>query len=349
MRAIFPPSPSRLPALVRVASTAALALVLGGCFVIPRDSDPLDFPAITVGEVQYSTEEVKRQDLVNSVVTYGVFVPAVSQELYFKYRSGQITDVFVKTGERVSKGQVLVTLNILGLEPQIELQRISLEKARVRLELLKATGANRYEQRMAELDVRAAEVQVGASEAQLAGGRLVAPFAGVVTTVNVEEGDSIEPFATALEITDPGALVLECGDAQARNLVVGMSVDVEVDGTHLAATVVNAPSMYTGTSDTARKTTNPRAKSPTVRLMVEGIPRTVKANDLGRVEIVLQKRSNVVAVPKEAVHVFADRTYVYVLDQGTRRERNVETGMETPTEIEILKGLAEGDLVIMTR
>ena len=90
--------------------------------MIPRDSDPLDFPPLQVGEITYTTVEVKRGDLVHSVVTYGIFVPAISKELYFKYRGGQITDVFAKAGDKVAKGQVLATLNLTGIRPRLELQ-----------------------------------------------------------------------------------------------------------------------------------------------------------------------------------------------------------------------------------
>lgn len=40
------------------------------------------------------------------------------------------------------------------------------------------------------------------------------------------------------------------------------------------------------------------------------------------------------------------RTYVNVLKNGIRQERDVEIGIGTPTEVEIRQGLAVGELII---
>ena len=52
-------------------------------------------------------------------------------------------------------------------------------------------------------------------------------------------------------------------------------------------------------------------------------------------------------LPKRAVQRFPNRTYVNVLASGVPNERDVEVGLETATEVEIVSGLEEAEEVIL--
>ena len=45
--------------------------------------------------------------------------------------------------------------------------------------------------------------------------------------------------------------------------------------------------------------------------------------------------------------MYQNSFFVHVLDNNVRMERQVEIGMETPTNVEIIKGLDEGELLIL--
>ena len=65
--------------------------------------------------------------------------------------------------------------------------------------------------------------------------------------------------------------------------------------------------------------------------------------------LTLEKRDNVLAVPLQAVNHEADKTTVYVVTQaGEVQDRPVTLGLETASEAEVVSGLAEGELVIIS-
>lgn len=67
----------------------------------------------------------------------------------------------------------------------------------------------------------------------------------------------------------------------------------------------------------------------------------------GTIELVTENRENVLCVPLTAVYKAEDKAYVYVLGADNMREvRWVETGLYGDDTVEILSGIAEGEKVI---
>jgi len=81
------------------------------------------------------------------------------------------------------------------------------------------------------------------------------------------------------------------------------------------------------------------------RVMVEGLT-GAKLGDSARVTMVLRRNEDVVVLPKNLLRNFLGRKYVQVLVDGLPMERDVEVGMETNSQVEIVAGLDVGDMVI---
>jgi multidrug efflux pump subunit AcrA (membrane-fusion protein) len=65
-----------------------------------------------------------------------------------------------------------------------------------------------------------------------------------------------------------------------------------------------------------------------------------------RASIVVQRKENVLIVPTSAVKTVGRRTFVEYFDGTRRRSANVEVGIVTATEAEIVKGLQEGQVIL---
>ncbi len=64
--------------------------------------------------------------------------------------------------------------------------------------------------------------------------------------------------------------------------------------------------------------------------------------------LVLDEKTDVLYLPKNAVHYVDDKAYVYYIDEdGIRQMKYISVGMEADAQIEILDGLAEGEEVIL--
>jgi membrane fusion protein (multidrug efflux system) len=65
------------------------------------------------------------------------------------------------------------------------------------------------------------------------------------------------------------------------------------------------------------------------------------------VQIVTGEKSGTLVVPRASVLKDGERRYVYLLDGGRARRRDVQVGLTGLNDVEIVGGLAEKDLVIL--
>jgi hypothetical protein len=70
-------------------------------------------------------------------------------------------------------------------------------------------------------------------------------------------------------------------------------------------------------------------------------------NSMAEIIYVVNERKNVIALPRGALNSVGSRRYVNILEDNIRVERDVEVGLTTELEVEILSGIAVGDVVIL--
>jgi hypothetical protein len=76
------------------------------------------------------------------------------------------------------------------------------------------------------------------------------------------------------------------------------------------------------------------------------MPDDIKLGSSVRITYVEEERNDVLVLPRNRINLMSGRRYVNVLEDGVRVEKDVEVGLMTDTEAEIINGLEEGDLVI---
>jgi macrolide-specific efflux system membrane fusion protein len=84
-----------------------------------------------------------------------------------------------------------------------------------------------------------------------------------------------------------------------------------------------------------------------VVVSVKGLPPSTQAGDSASIRVILQRRDNVVVIPRNLVQRSQGATYVDLLRGSVKQQQPVEVGLENATEAEIVKGLAVGDQVIV--
>jgi multidrug efflux pump subunit AcrA (membrane-fusion protein) len=66
-------------------------------------------------------------------------------------------------------------------------------------------------------------------------------------------------------------------------------------------------------------------------------------------ELSLDRKKDVLTAPVQALNHEGEKTSVFVADpDGQLEERTVELGLETASDAEIVSGLSEGDLVVVS-
>jgi len=299
---------------------------------------------------------------------------------------GQIAKLPVREGDAVTADQVMMELWNDDLHAELEVARRDVIASRARKEevCVRATVARDEAKRLTMLlakglsaeeetaravgedkaqkaacnaardTTRVSEAQVEISKARLERTLLRAPFDGVIAEINGEVGEFVTPSPVGV----PTPPTIDLIDSSC--LYISAPID-EVD----------APAVRTGQKTLITLDAFPGRKFPGfVRrvapyvLDVEKQARTVEieaeiedpehATDDNRVllpgysadvEIVLATRENVLRVPTQ---VIVDGTRVFVFDGTTLDERTIETGISSWEFTEVLAGLDEGDLVVLT-
>ncbi len=140
-----------------------LMLALGGCGGgdSGAEATPTFVPTPPVPESQEYT--VQRGDVVGKVEFTGRVTPVEMAALYFEV-DGRVTHVYVSRNQEVSAGTVIAELDIEELLNELELAQVSLQAAQNTLNVeLRNHGRSL---KLAELDLRAAELQLAMAVAQ---------------------------------------------------------------------------------------------------------------------------------------------------------------------------------------
>lgn len=161
--------------------------------------------------------------LPSSHATEGL-VQAVRQSQIAAQVPGRVLQVAVKAGELVSAGQLLLSIDDRELSQGVAAQQAQVAAAQAQLANAEASLARTRElvaQKFmspaaldqAEAQARSARAQLdaikaGAGAAAVSKGytRLLAPYAGVVAEVNVEQGDMASPGSPLIKMFAPGDL-----------------------------------------------------------------------------------------------------------------------------------------------
>jgi HlyD family secretion protein len=190
-------------------------------------------------------------------------------------------------------------------------------------------------------------------ERQIADLTLRAPFAGLVSRVEVVDRDSVAEGQALVTIVDLSALDIEIAvpEAYADELVPGRPADsAAANGT--AAGGTRAEITYGGRVFPARlKQVAPEVAGSRVRavLAFEGpVPAGLRQNQRVSTRLILETRPDVLKVARGPFLEAGGGNIAYVVADGVARQRQIRIGSLSVSEIEILSGLDVGDEIIVS-
>lgn len=165
---------------------------------------------------------------------------------------------------------------------------------------------------------------------------LKSPVPGIVATLTQAERAQVAENAPLVTVVDLSALEIEfqVAETYANEIRPGMNAEVTLDGRKLSGTVA-------GISPDVRNA------QVTGRVRFADQPRGLRQNQRASVRIVLDERSDVLKVARSPFQDSETR-FVYVVREDDAVRVPVEYGAAAIGEIEIRKGLAVGDTVVLS-
>ncbi len=327
---------------------AALAII--AALAAPKlrsTADVADVPASGSKEpraLRVKTEEVVPERLTERLSTTGT-VRANEQVELVSEISGKIEDILFREGSRVQAGQILLKIDDVELEAQRERELYRLELAERREQQKKqlfdegVISEDEYHVALNEANVLRSQLRV--IEAQLSKTEIRAPFSGIVGLRYVSDGSYLSPQRRIATLQDVDSVKVDFSvpEKYASRMKQGGEITFRVKGDEREFDGVIYAIEPSVNADTRALQLRARSPNPN-RALVPGA--------FADIEIVVAEIDSAVTVPSIAVIPELGGKKVFVLENGKAQERVVETGIRTDERVQITKGLAPGEQVIVS-
>ncbi|MDR5682422.1 MAG: efflux RND transporter periplasmic adaptor subunit [Armatimonadota bacterium] len=237
-------------------------------------------------------------------------------------------------------------LNLLRQGPraeEVEVARGQLRQAEVAFQQAQSQAAQaEVALRQAESVLAQSEVSLRQAETLLAESAVRAPAEGVVARRAVDPGDTVTPSTLLMQVVDidPVEIAAPVSERDLGRVAVGMPAAVRVDAL--------PDRMFAGRLARVGPVLATETRTAEIRVEVANPDASLRPGMAARVELVLEQRLGVIAVPIEAVVEREGRRVVFVVTDGLAQARQVETGLTDGMRIEIVRGLRPGENVVVT-
>lgn len=283
--------------------------------------------------------DVAHQREVPQIKVYTANVEADNINNISPSAANRITSITVDVGDRVRKGQTLVTLdpvNITQVKLNLEQTKREYDRAVTLLEIGAGTQQS-VEQLKTQLDVYQTQYNNLRENAVL-----VSPITGVVTARNYDPGDmsGSQPVLTVGQLSPIVKVMINVSENDLQLIKSGMPVDVTFDAF--------AGETFTGKIARVYPTVDTSTRTFQVEVQIANRDERILPGMFARVEINLGDMQNVV-VPDRAVvkQTGSGNKYVYVYHNGTVSYNRVELGRRLDDAYELLSGCNDGDTVVI--
>lgn len=297
-------------------------------------------------QVVYTTETARKGTLVRTVSVTGTLKSDQQADLAFEV-SGILRDIKVKVGDQVKKGQLLAVLDprtffgdFKAAEENVNIQQETLDLNRRHWDDLKPEEKATY-----KATVRKYQAALNSAGQQLAKTRMYSPMEGIVTAVDVEEGEIATLNSAIITVMKEGALEIDVNvpEADITKIIVGQNVKLTFDALSLKDVFNGKISFIYPASTVIQDVVFYK-----VKIQMDSIDLRLKPGMSCDADINTFEKTGAIIIPSRAVKTNGGQDYVEILKEGDITERkNVETGVDGDDGlVEIKSGISEGDNVI---
>ena len=304
--------------------------------------------------------KIKTQNLPLGVESVGRLVPnrevTISTEV-----SGVIESYNADIGDKVESGQMLVRIDQTDYRLALKEAEASLEVGQARLDALKKSfdrstnllkrnviSLNAFEKIEADFKSSRASVAHGKVLVDIARERLDktlirAPFSGLIASRMVEKGQTAgigQPVMTLIDL-DPIRVKVYIPEKDYVHLDWKDPVSVIVEASQ--------HSIYKGRIDRIGIKADERTNTFDVEILVKNTDLFLKAGMTATVQLTTGVIKNAIMIPQSVILYRKNRKEVFVIGPHKKAHaREIELGRSEGAFIHITKGLASGDILVVT-
>ena len=304
----------------------------------------------------YSYMEVKKTDEIGTLNLNG-YIKANNPIGIFVDKKLKVKEVFIKNGDFVKKGQILMTFDddeTNKLNRNIEKERINLQKIQRDLkttrELQKLGGASKNDVKNLEDNARISQLSIDEYTEVLnkTATEVRSPVDGVVSNLKAQENYLVDTDSSLLEIIDSNDLriIVEIPEYNTQSVKLGQSVKVRQD-------ISDDDKVYDGeiTKISRLSTTSLLTSENVLEADVktkEVIPNLVPGFKIKAVLQLKADEKNII-IPKIALQSENGKYFVFTIDiKNTVKRKEVTVKNIVGDNIIVTSGLNVGEILITT-
>jgi HlyD family secretion protein len=232
-----------------------------------------------------------------------------------------------------------------GLINRVDFERTKDDLELARLEAENAKQTAQFERESLGFEVQNRRLQVARqqsvvleTERQVKQLEIAAPFDGMVANVDVQDRDAVAANAPVMTVVNLSQFEVEFDVAEnyASDLLPGTAAEIQYEGKPY-------PGKVTAVS--------PEIRDSQVRgtVVFDGaMPPGLRQSQRVSVRLLLERKPNVLKAPRGPfVEAGGGRT-AYVVEDGVATKREIQVGSMSVSEVEVVRGLAEGDQIVVS-
>jgi len=328
-----------------------------------------------VTEQNLIKQEIKKLDIVIAQLDEGKKIPLITtfklQESDFKHflelqgnvttknllmiypeYSGVLTNVYVKEGQKVRKGEVLAKIDDGGLSQQLAQLKIQAELAKTTFERQQRLWDQKIGSEMQYLQAKSnyesQNQAIAQLEQQVAKTIVRAPFSGTIDDVLTEQGSVVMPGQSQLmRIVNLDNMYIETDVPEKYIANITRNKNVEVEFPILGKKI---DSKIRQVGDFI----NPNNRTFKVEISIPNKEKSIKPNLTAKLKINDYSNESALLIPQGIISENASgEQYIYVIidkvgdDEAKAKKIVIETGLTQGDYIEVTKGLETDDEIIM--
>lgn len=315
--------------------------------------------------VTVRVQEIKTQSISETCYAVGTLQAEQKYEITSNAR-GNIENIYVNPGDKVSSGTLLFTVNyaedIKNLEISKKQSELSLEQSRINMDnelanlertkkLYEAGGASKvdlendelsynrlkltYEQAQASYESVCDKLNAAYNDAQV-----TSPISGVIGSVDINKGQMYNG-STAMTVVDINSLYIQTqvNDKVINACKAGQAADIYIPS------VSKEP--FKGYIQSIGTDKDSLSSSYPVKIAFNNHEPLLKPGMYGEIYLELEKHDDAVVIPKQAILTEDNVSFVFLADGDKAKKVNVTTGIKDGEKVEVIGEIKTGDLVII--
>jgi len=259
--------------------------------------------------------------------------------------SGKIENIYFQEGQRVKKGDLLLTINDEEIVAQLErlkyTQQLNEDMEYRQRQLLEKEAISREEYEIALTTLKTTLSDIKEREARIAKHRLIAPFDGIIGLRQISEGSYITPADLVANIYNINPIKIEFSIPGKYSPMVnkGDSINFKTEA---------SDDEFTGVIYAVEPRIDPRTRTLQIRAICSNDREILIPGQFANIDYILNVLPDALMVPSESVIPELNSHKVFTYKNGLVSQENVNIGLRTENDVQITQGINPGDTVITT-